>query len=177
MVDECTQTLEARSGIQGSDLQPKHRQGLVESPGQAIPREIVGAHEAVPLAAEHPDSSAAGEGRVDAGDVVLFGEQTEIIGSFSKHLDERGPGRNAPLEKVLQQCGSVGREKSGGQVRCREKKPVSGRRAGNDHWGSGTSGTVSPSRRRCRASGGACGSDAQAQGTCRHPQPEELRCC
>ena len=75
--------------VAGSALQPQHRQGLVESSGQAVDREIVGADEAVPLSTqEHPDPGTKREGRVDTGDGVLFGEQTEMISPFCKHLDK-----------------------------------------------------------------------------------------
>ena len=73
-------------------MQAEHGEGLVQCLEQPRIAEIIGADEAIPGSVEHPNASAHAEGWADAGNQVLFGQNTEVVGALKEHFHQIGAG-------------------------------------------------------------------------------------
>jgi hypothetical protein len=60
---------------------------LVKGRQQTRFAEVVGGNKAIKAAPEHPHARTHPEGGTDAGDGVLFGQNTDGIGALQKDLD------------------------------------------------------------------------------------------
>jgi hypothetical protein len=76
---------------------------LIEGALQSCFAEVVGAHKAITPCTEHPKTCPAGEGRVDAGDPILFCEQTDVVGALEEHFNEVSSGSTATMQEGLQE--------------------------------------------------------------------------
>ena len=70
--------------------------------------EVVGGNKAIKAAPEHPHARAHPEGGIDAGDGVLFGQNTEGIGALQEDLNQVGPGGD-PLGQEQFKAGAPNR--------------------------------------------------------------------
>ena len=80
------QTFE-RAGVAAAVAQPEHAEGLLKGLHQAAITQVVGAHKAIAVAQEHPDTSAHAEGGADAGDGVLLSQDAEVVGALQENLN------------------------------------------------------------------------------------------
>ena len=66
---------------------------LIEGTLQSCFAEVVGAHKAItPMHGTLSKTCSAGEGGVDAGDPILFCEQTDVVGALEEHFNEVSSG-------------------------------------------------------------------------------------
>jgi len=94
-------------------LEAKHAQGLLEGTAQSGRAEVIGAHEAVALAAEHPDAGTHPEGWGDAGDHILLRQHPQVISALEEHLHQISSGPAPTGQQILQSAGPAMVEAAG----------------------------------------------------------------
>ena len=70
----------------------KHRQCLIQGTGQTLAAEIIRADKSITSIQKDAQSSPSREGRIHTCDCVLFGEETEMIGSLHENLNQVSTG-------------------------------------------------------------------------------------
>ena len=92
VIGEIVQTLKRWNRSRGTCHETKHCQCLIEGTGQTLAAEIIRADKSITSIQKDAQSGPSREGRIHTCDCVLFGEETEMIGSLHENLNQVSTG-------------------------------------------------------------------------------------